>query len=255
MTALLSSEWLKLRTVRSTAVLLAVLALALLGGAAIAYLMTADWDQAAPEVRLRFEAADPALPVVPIGQFCLGVLGALAITAEHGGGMIRPALVAVPRRGAFLAAKTLVVAATATALALLLSLAATGLGEWITGDRPVPIAAFPELSDAWPTVLANALVMAVSALVGLGLGFAVRSSAGALTTLSVLQFVIPTASLLLPRPWNEYVYGTSLAALAPQLAGAQPDPLLSPWGAGLAVALHAVLALGAGAVVLLRRDA
>jgi ABC-2 type transport system permease protein len=255
MTDVLASEWLKLRTVRSTGYVLLVLALTLAAGSLVAYLMTADWDTAPPERQAAFGTADPSVMVVPFGQFCLGVLGVLAVTSEYGSGMIRTALVSVPRRRSFLLAKTAVVGGMSAAVGSVLTLLAYLAGELITGDRPAPISAYDSFGDAVPSLLANAASLTVTGLVGMGLGFLLRSTAGALVTLCGLLFVLPVVTLLLPYPWNDRVYSTMIPVLAPQLAGSLPDPPLSPLGAGLVMAAYVVVAVGGGAAVLLRRDA
>lgn len=255
MTDVLSSEWLKLRSVRSTTYILLAIAVALLGGTLVSYLMTADWDTSPPDLQQVFGAADPGVMVVPFGQFCLGVLGALATTSEYGSGMIRTALTSVPRRNAFLPAKALVVAGVSSVVALVTCLTAYQAGEWITGDRPRPISAYDSFGEAVPGLLANSASMVLCALVGLGLGFLLRSTAGTLVTLCALLFVVPSLTLLLPAPWNERVYSVMLPALAPQLSGDVPDTPLSPVGAGLAMIAYLILALGTGAIALLRRDA
>lgn len=254
MTDVLNAELLKLRSVRSTAYLLLAIALTLAVGVLVSYLMTAEWDAAAPERQRQFDSADPTVPLLPFGQFCLGVLGALAITAEHGSGMIRPVLVGVPRRGRLLAAKTAVVAAVSLVVGAGTTLLAYAAGELITGDRPKPISAYDSFGEAVPTLLANTASLVLVALVGLGLGFVIRSTAGTLVTLCGLLFVLPVVSMLLPRKWGEPLYSVMLPVLPQELAGGEGLPL-SPTGAGLAMVAYAVVALGAGAVVLFRRDA
>jgi ABC-2 type transport system permease protein len=255
MTDVLNSELLKLRSVRSTTYVLLAIAASLLAGALISYLMTADWDSSPPDLRQKFGAADPGVMVVPFGQFCLGVLGALAITSEYGSGMIRTALVSVPRRRAYLLAKVAVVAGVSLAVALVTTFLAYQTGELITGDRPRPISAYDSFADAVPTLLASTASLVLLALVGLGLGFLLRSTAGALVTLCGLLFVLPVIALLLPQPWNDRAYSVMLPVLAPQLSGELPDPPLSPLGAGLVMIAYLVVALGSGATALLRRDA
>ncbi|WP_367127183.1 ABC transporter permease [Saccharothrix sp. HUAS TT1] len=255
MTAVLNSEWLKLRSVRSTTYVLLAIVIALLGGVLVSYLMTADWDTSPPDLQQKFGAADPSILVVPFTQFCLGVLGAMAITSEYGTGMIRTALVSVPRRRDYLVAKTAVVAAASLAVALLVTLPAYLAGEWITVGRPSPISAHDSFGEALPELLANVASMVLLALVGMGLGFLLRSTAGTLVSLCVLLYVLPTLTLILPSPWNERAYAVMLPVLAPQLSGDIPNPLLSPLQAGLVMVAYLVLAVGAGAAALLRRDA
>ncbi|MEU4741706.1 ABC transporter permease [Actinosynnema sp. NPDC023658] len=251
----LNSEWLKLRSVRSTTAVLLAIAVTLLAGALVAYLMTADWDTSPPDVRQRFEAADPGLMVVPVTQFCLGVLGALAITSEYGSGMIRTALVSVPQRRAYLLAKVVVVTGVSLVVAAVATLLAYQAGELITGDRPEPISAYGSFSDAAPTLLADVASMVLVALLGLALGFLLRSTAGALVSVCALLFVLPPVTFLIPQPWGERVYSVMLPVLAPQLSGQVADPMLSPWGAGAVMVAYLVVALGGALIALLRHDA
>lgn len=255
MTHVLNSELLKLRTVRSTTYLLLAIAAMLLVGTLISYLMTAEWDTSTPERQQQFSSADPTVVLLPFGQFCLGVLGALAITAEHGSGMIRPVLLGVPRRPGLLLAKTAVVGGVSLVVAAVAGLLAYAAGELVTGDRPKPISAYDSFGEALPYLAANTASLVVVALVGLGLGFLIRSTAGALVTLCGLLFVMPVVSLLLPQPWDERLYSVMLPALPQQLAGDVARAPLSPLGAGLVMVAYLVVALGAGAVVLTRRDA
>ena len=92
-------------------------------------------------------------------------------------------------------------------------------------------------------------------LIVLGLGFVLRSTAGALVTLCALLFVLPSLTLILPEPWNDRVYSVMLPSLAPQLSGEMSGTPLSPLQAGLVMLAYLVVALGAGALTLLRRDA
>ncbi|XVS67237.1 ABC transporter permease [Actinosynnema sp. CA-299493] len=255
MTDVLNSEWLKLRSVRSTTYVLIALALCLLVGTLVSYLMTADWDTSPPDLQQKFGAADPGVMVIPFAQFCLGVLGALAITSEYGSGMIRTALVSVPGRKAYLLAKTVVVAGASLVIGLATVLLAYQTGELITGDRPEPISAYGSFTDALPTLLANTASLVLMALIGLGLGFLLRSTAGALVSLCALLFVLPSLTLILPSPWNERVYSVMLPVLAPQLSAESPGAPLSPPAAGLVMLAYLLLALGSGLLTLLRRDA
>ena len=255
MTDVLNSEWLKLRSVRSTTYVLLAIAVCLLGGALVSYLMTADWDTSPPDLRQKFGAADPSAMVVPFTQFCLGVLGALAITSEYGSGMIRTALVSVPQRKSYLLAKTVVVAGASLLIGLVTTLIAYQTGELITGDRPEPISAYTTFGEAVPTLLANTASLVLLGLLGLGLGFLLRSTAGALVTLCALLFVLPSLTLILPHPWNDRVYSVMLPSLAPQLSGEMSGTPLSPVQAGLVMVAYLVLALGSATTTLLRRDA
>ncbi|MFE2752143.1 ABC transporter permease [Actinosynnema sp. NPDC059335] len=255
MTDVLNSEWLKLRSVRSTTYVLLAIAASLAVGALVSYLMTADWDTSPPDVREKFGAADPSMMVVPFTQFCLGVLGALAITAEYGSGMIRTTLVTVPQRRKYLLAKVVVVAGASLGVGAVTTLLAYQTGELITGDRPEPISAYGSFADALPALLANTASLVLLALLGLALGFILRSTAGTLVTLCALLFVVPSLTMLLPEPWDERAYSITLPALAPQLSGEMSGTPLSPPYAALTMLLYVLLTLTTATITLHHRDA
>lgn len=101
------------------------------------------------------------------------------------------------------------------------------------------------------------LYLTLIGLLAVGLGFLVRSTAGAISTLVGILLVLPLLTNALPSP-----YSTDVAKYLPLNAGTQilttthPDPtMLGPW-TGLAVtAVYALVALVVGAVTLSRRDA
>ncbi|PRY38150.1 ABC transporter permease [Umezawaea tangerina] len=248
-----ASEWLKVRTVRSTWYLLLSVVGVLALGTLISYLMTAEWDRSTPDVQAAFASADPSVVVMPFAQFAFGVLGALVATSEYGNGMIRTVLVAAPRRLVLLVAKVVVVGVGALALGTAVSFAAYAIGKVVTGDRPAPISGDP-FSEALPALFANGLAALVIALVGLGFGVLLRSTAGALVTLCVLMFVVPVVAVLLPAPWNNRVVSVTPLYLGPQFSG-QLTGQLTPAQALAVMIAYLVVALGAGALVLVRRDA
>ncbi|ASR38150.1 hypothetical protein BAY61_27605 [Prauserella marina] len=249
------SEWLKVRTVRSTYWLLAATAAVFAIGCVVSVLMVADWDSAPPGEQASFGSADMSVMVLPFMMFSLGALGAMAITAEYGSGMIRSALVSVPKRLRLLTAKAVVVGVLALAVGFVLSSAMLVAVDLIVGDRPAPIAAWPSISDGVPYVLASSVTVMVVALVGLGLGTAIRSAAGSLVTMTVLLYVLPVVVFFLPAPWSTSVSSVLLLNLPHQLAGDLPGMPLSQAGAAVALASYVVLALGAAALSISKRDA
>ncbi|MBK1785462.1 ABC transporter permease [Prauserella cavernicola] len=255
MTDTIASEWWKVRTVRSTYWLLATVGAVFAVGCLSTVLMVADWDTASPSAKEAFPSADMSPLVLPFVQFCAGAFGAFALTSEYGSGMIRTTLTTVPRRGLLFTAKALVVAGLTVATGLVLTFAMLGGAGVIAGDRPAPIQPWPSLADGVPSALASAVVLTVTAIVGFGLGALLRSAAGALVTLTGLLFVLPVAATFLPADWSRPVGALTLNNLGPQLAGEVGDPVLSPVGAALVLGGYVLLALGAGAFSVLRRDA
>jgi ABC-2 type transport system permease protein len=105
----LASEWIKLRSVRSTYPTLAFAAAAAVG---VGYLVThADATHWATMTASAKAAFDPVRDSFSLGlaQLAFGALGVLAICSEYSSGLIRTTFAAVPRRRVVLAAKATVV--------------------------------------------------------------------------------------------------------------------------------------------------
>jgi ABC-2 type transport system permease protein len=253
--AVIASEYLKVRTVRSSYGLLIGIAAMMLLGIMIEFGMTNDWNSSPPQEQAAFAAADASVLVIPFAMFCMAALGALAATSEFGTGMIRPSLVAVPLRRSLVAGKAIVVAAVTLAVGQLVAFGTYVTAWLIAGDLPAPIWPYESFSGGLATVASNGLGVGVAGLVGLGIGLVVRSTAGALISLGALLFILPTMSLLIPAPWGTRVASVMLTNLPNQLAGTSAEGLLSPLGALVAMIAQVVIAMGAGAFLLAKRDA
>lgn len=245
------SEWVKLRTLRSTwAILLAAAVSMVAIGAVIGY------NTGKKFVGLASEDSAPSggLQGAKLAMLLIGVLGVLVVTGEYGTGMIRSTMAAVPRRVPVLLAKsgvlavlalvTMIPASLATYAAAQGFLAHYGHGTSLTAPGVLRV------------VLGTGLYLTLVALLGSAIGWLVRSTAGGISTFAGLLLVVPLIVGLLPGSIS-----TSLGRYLPSSAGdaftssvAKPDTL-SPW-AGLAVLVAWVLvALVAAAVSLRRRDA
>jgi ABC-2 type transport system permease protein len=269
MIGVLTSEWLKLRSIRSTYYLLGVAAAGVLLAALLAWDGARLWDSLSPARRAHMAPISVEQTILPLVQLCLAVLGVLAITSEYATGMIRTSLVVVPRRLALLAAKAPVVAAIALVAGEVVMFAMFFVSRLIIGARLIPGNMAPVSSEV-RVLLAAGLSVPVFALVGVGLGTVLRSTAGALVAVVVLLFVLPTFAHFLPPPWDDRAGSAMLPSLAGQLAGAGTgegvaaafvggspggNALLSPLGALLVMAAYVAAALVPGAVTISRRDA
>lgn len=254
MTDIIASELLKVRTVRSSYALLAAVGAMLALGTMMVIGMTVDFDSSPPAEQALFAGADASVIVVPFTQFCLAAFGALAITAEFGTGMIRPSLVAVPARRSMVAGKAAVVGGLTLVAGMIISFAAVGISKLIAGGHPRPLWPYSSDGDLVRAALANGVSIMVLGLVGLGLGLVIRSTAGALISITALLLVLPTVAFFLPRPWDARVASVMLPNLPAQLSGQSDFGVLSPLGAGGVLAAYAIVALGAGTWALTRRD-
>ena len=249
------SEWTKLRTLRSTWVTL-LIALALsLGFAALigANLGNSprDGGGAPPQV-----LADPASAILSgtlFASLVLGVLGALAASGEYSTGTVRATLTAVPKRLPVLAAKALVLVAVSAVAGAVLTAGAYWLGSSLLSGGLSTTWSDP---GVWKALVGNVGYLVAVTLLGLGLGTVLRSTAGSITVLVALVFLLPTILQFISTDWvqtvNDYLPGTAGSSLqVTKEAGAT----LSRGTASLVAALWALVPVGVAAVLLKRRDA
>jgi ABC-2 type transport system permease protein len=252
------SEWIKLRSVRSTwfSLLAAVVIVVGLGTLFSALRAHRFGQDVGPNGHII--GIDPtliSLRGVFLAQLAIGVLGVLVITGEYSTGMIRSSLAAVPHREPVLIAKTLVFGAFTFIVSVVAAFGAFLLGQKALASTHVQ--ASLSTPGAERAILGAAIYLTLIGLMAVGLGFLIRNTAGAIATLFGVVLVLPILANALPDP-----YSTDVSKYLPLNAGTQimttvnPDPsMLGPW-AGLGVtALYAAAALIAGAVVLKRRDA
>ncbi|GAA4913876.1 ABC-2 family transporter [Stackebrandtia albiflava] len=254
--SVIASEWHKLHRVRSSRALLGAMFLVLVGSTGIGHLMVRTWDGMSAADRIHTEAADIGIPVMPFAEFLFGVLAALVVTAEYTSGAIRTTLVAVPRRGRLLASKLVVVLGVAVvggqAVAWLTVLAT----DVLTAGRPAPIRPWETVADAVTLTVGRGVGVAFIALVGFGLGWLLRATAGALVTMTGLLFVAPMLAFFLPADWARPVSATLPTNLAGQLVGAAgPQAVYSPVAAGAVMAAWLLLVVGGGWLAFRYRDA
>jgi ABC-type transport system involved in multi-copper enzyme maturation permease subunit len=243
------SEWVKLRTLRSTWWTLAAAAATVIGmSAVLGYVAgTADLrDGVRPEPSAVFDVS------LLFGQLLVGTLGVLFVGSEYSTGMIRSTMAAVPRRGTVVAAKLVVLGAVTFATMLASSLAAFVVGHAVLGHYDMGSSISDDTSVR--VIVATAGYLTAVALLGNALGWVLRSTATALATLFGLLLVAPGVVQSLGR------FGKDVVPYLPTTAGGsftsstpQPD-MLSMWAGCTVLLLWVVAALVTGAVLLRRRD-
>ncbi|NUR89784.1 MAG: ABC transporter permease subunit [Nonomuraea sp.] len=253
---MITAEWIKLRSVRSSRVTALVALCGLPLAAAIALAAAASYDHAPPAARATGRIAELSDVVVAVPQLCLGILGALAFTSEHATGLIRSTLTAVPRRWPVLAAKAAVLAALAVPIGFIVTFGTFFSSRWILGGR-FPVTSF---ADLWPTLITTSLSVVVFALLGLGLGALLRHTAAAVAALVCLVYVLPMVCGNLPSPWRERLGSVMVGALPREITGADLThsvygSLLPPVAAAAVLVMYAVVPLLAGVWRLCRTDA
>lgn len=255
MLGVLRSEWLKVRSVASTWNTLAVIAALVALMAFMAWQGVQGWDGLTPERRVKFEAPPLELVVLPFVQLCAAVLGILAITSEYATGMIHGSVAVVPRRLELLMSKAAVIAIIALIVGAVVPAATHVIAKMIVGNRPT----FPGFAAPAPyettMLLGLSLSVVVAALVGLGLGAALRVASGALMAVTVLLLMLPTLARVLPDPWDVRIASITLLNLPSQFSGHSSEAMLSPLGALAVMVAYVITALGAGGLVIAGRDA
>jgi ABC-2 type transport system permease protein len=252
--ALATSEWLKLRSTRSTWWTLLIFAAGMIG-IAILVLSHQHWASMNAADRASFDPTNDSYAGLALGQLAVGVLGVLAITSEFSSGLIRATFAAAPRRPLVLAAKTAVVGAVALVAGEILAFAAFAAGEAVL-RAPAPHAALAQPGVLRAVLMAGAYPALVG-LIGLGLGAVIRHTAGAISALVGVLFVLPLILVPLGTSIQNSVGQFMPMIIAENsLTAVKPVPhSLSP-GLGFAVlCLYAVAALAIGGWALARRDA
>jgi ABC-2 type transport system permease protein len=190
----LRSEWTKLRSVRSTWWLVALAVVLTAGiGVAISAAAAAEPSSSALPADVATRSAIGTI----LAQLALGTLAVLVISGEYGSGMIRTSIAVVPRRLPVLAAKITVYVALVLPVTALTSLATFLLGQvaWRSHGR-----AAVSLGDSTVAriVFGAALYLTVAGVCAVAIGTLLRSTAGGITVVAGLFFVVPTVIQAMP---------------------------------------------------------
>ena len=251
-----ASEWIKVRTLRSTwwtlfVTLFIVVGLGTLFSAVHAHRFVQPGSDDLEVIR---DPTQVSLRGIYLGQLALGVLGVLVVSGEYATGMIRASLTAIPHRWPVLAAKAVVVAAVTFVVAEAAAFAAFLLGQAALSSTHYQ--ANLSTPGAVRACIGAGVYLTIIALLGVGLGFILRSTAGGIASLVGIVLILPLLAQALPSP-----YSTDVSKYLPLSAGTQiisvhqDSSALSPWTGIAVAAAYALTALVAGLYVLQRRDA
>jgi hypothetical protein len=203
--------------------------------------------------RLEFDPTRISLSGVFLAQLAIGVLGVLIIGGEFSTGMIRSSVAAVPRRLPVLWAKAVVFGVVSLALMVVAALAAFTVGQRILATQHIETTlGAPGVTRA---VLGAAAYLTLVGLLGLGLGAALRNSAGAISTLVAAVLVLPILVNFLPSDWQVHI-----ARWLPSAAGQSMMSVhtttseLTPGAGALVLVLYVVVVGAVGALALRSRD-
>ncbi|HEY4375712.1 MAG TPA: ABC transporter permease [Acidimicrobiales bacterium] len=233
------SEWIKLRTVRSTILTFAV-AVGLVVLAATYTALRAD--------RVRHYHSDHITLGVTIAELLFGILGVQIIGQEYRFNTIRTTFTAVPNRIRVLAAKLVVIVLASAGAAIIMIAASLAIGKVIMGSSLVI-----DASDRGP-LLGMIVVAVLWAGVGFAVGAIVRQPIAGILIVIIWPLVVEgIVHDLVPasRPWLPFLNGIQIS-----LRGTHSDAgLRSPGSGAWYFLVFTVLLAAVGLVLAQRRDA
>lgn len=258
----LRSEWVKLRTVRSTA-----WSLLLFVGISILFtsLLTSGstTEGGSPGHGGDNDIVLDSLAGIWFGAIAAAVLAVLVATSEYGTGMIRTTFAANPRRRTVLAAKTATAGGIVLVVGLATSAACFQVGQWfLRGNGFNYEGGYPAVTlvddEALRAVLGTGAYLALLAVFALGVGAVLRHTAGAITVVLATLLAPVIALNFLPDDIADWVekYCLMGAGLAIQQTVERKDNIqLSPEDGLLVAAAYAGVALLLALWLIGRRDA
>lgn len=262
-TDLLRSEWIKLMSLGSMR--LALLSIFVIGVAGALFLgLTLEATGVPSTPSLEITMMDVTMGTVIIGQITAGIIGVVSIGAEYSSGSIQAMLLAEPTRLRALMAKAVLIFTVlfTTGLATVLTAWAATYPLYAQFGLQASLTGYGVVSS----IVGTAGYLGLCAVFGLGLGTLLRSSTAGAILVFFATLLGPALSSLLP---HGSVVSKVVRLMLIGNAGDSmsrvtlPDaPFLTLWGGYISPAAGwllagswAVLMLGLGAIVLVRRDA
>jgi ABC-2 type transport system permease protein len=248
----LVSEWIKLTSVRSTYITLGLgIGLSILTTATAMLAIAPDRWPADVDARLFWLVGNIFTLIV------FSVFGVLMATREYSSGTMRLTLTATPKRGRVFAAKLLLTGAITLIAGFIAVAGMFGVAQLINGVYNGPVVGIGDPGIA-RLILGMSLTMPFFPVVGLALGFLMRSAAGAITAVLGLIWLPVIFGEVLPTWWRENIVSVLPGTAVDSFTighlveeNAYQDP-----AAGMAIACAWIIAfVGVAYVTFLRRDA
>ncbi len=251
----LRSEWTKLRSVRSTFWALTVtVVLGIALGAVISAAAAHSYAKFSVSQKLSWDPTGVSGAGMAIAQLAIAVLGVLCISSEYSSGMIRTSLIAVPKRGRVLAAKSLVFAGVTFVVGEFTTFVAFLVGQaLISGHAPHAALGDPGVARA---VVGGGLYLAALAVLSVAAGALLRHPAAAIACMVAVVLVLPLIAEALPDSWRNPV-----TEFWPTQAGSQITSVyhsahtLQPWPGFGVMCLFVAIVYAIAWTLLDRRDA
>lgn len=253
----LNSEWIKMRTLRSTWITLVAIVLVIIAFGLISAMVSSG--------RISTQGGGPPRSLGPLSLVLAGanlavlivaVMGAIVGAREFSTGMIRATFSAVPKRLPVLWSKLIVFTVVVLPIVAVSVAAVFFLGMRVLSGAGAATVAWSDDGVA-RSVLGTAFYIAGLGIIGLAIGVLLRTTAASIgVVIGAVIFLPALASALLPDSWDgvlKYLPSNSATAFT---GGSETGATLLTPGTGLMVfTAWIVLAIVGSAIVLTRRDA
>ena len=216
------AEWVKTNSLRTTWVCLGLVVVISVGlGALISWVSATSWVGGSLSDRLQYDPVRTAEAGTLVAQFVVGVLGVLLVSTEYSSGLVAVSLSALRCRGTLMSAKLFVtgvlvlVVGEAVAFSSYFVSRAVLLGRGgkvVLHDSAslqlhshyIPVLALSDPGVLRATAMAG-VYLALLSLLGVALGFMLRSGAGAISLFVAVLLVSPIVVQLLPSGIGSHV--------------------------------------------------
>ncbi|MGW3242302.1 ABC transporter permease [Streptomyces sp. NPDC001070] len=251
--AVLQSEWTKVKSVRSTVWTLAsALLVTIVISGLLCLLINSQWKNTSDQDRLGFDPTSASFSGLILGQLALIVFGVLVVTGEYSTGMIRTSLAAVPQRAAFYTSKVVVTGALALVVGMATSFLTFFIGQALLGSHSTSISDKGVLR----AVVGGGLYMTLMVLFSVGVAMMLRSPMLSLGILMPFFFLVSTILANVPKAKTVARYFPDQAgSKVMQVVAVNDERPYGPWGGIGIMALWVAASLIGGYLVLKKRDA
>ncbi len=248
----IQGEWIKFWSVRSTSITLIAAGITTVVFGMIFSAVAESGSETPGPAAFLTNPVDVALGGGGLTEKIVGVLGVMVVAGEYSTGLIRTAFAAVGHRGRVIRAKVAVLGASVFAV-----MAAAVTGAVVAGQAVYAGSeATGPVTDVLDVVFGTTVYLTGIALIGIALGFILRSTAAGIGTLFGTVFIGPNLLQLLPDSitdvFMKYLPSEAGSAMMTQVS----DPDLLSRGAGYAVFGAWVIGLlGVAGYLVQKRDA
>jgi ABC-type transport system involved in multi-copper enzyme maturation permease subunit len=248
---IIASEWFKFRTVRTNVIAIVGAAAAAVGFGAL-FSTLAGTDEGPG--RLADNALSLSLGGFQLSQIIIAILGVALVASEYQTGLIRTWFGAAPDRLRILNAKAIVFGGLVFAASLIAAVLAFFAGQAVL---PAGFEALTLGSDGvMQALLGTAFYVACIGVIGVGLGFLLRSTAAGAGAVVTALMIAPVMVRLLPASIGDPVGKFLPSNAGSAVQGIESNAELLSMGWGVVVLLGWLVAIvGAAAISLKHRDA